>query len=73
MSPICGVFLILIVVDIILGIILLALPLLWRNGISTLISGTLIAPFLALVVTLIYYRLVEEKSEVPPAPGGYAA
>ena len=57
------VFVILIVVDFVLGLIFLALPLLLRNGLSTVISGTLIAPFLALVVTLIYYRL-------SGAPGG---
>src|SRR6266702_3078182 len=51
------VFLILIVVDIVLGLTLLALPLAARNFISSVISGTLVAPFLALVVTLVYYRL----------------
>jgi hypothetical protein len=57
------VFVIWIVVDIVLGLIFLALPLLLRNGLSTVIAGTLIAPFIALVVTLIYYRL-------SGAPGG---
>ncbi len=51
------VFLILIVVNIVLGLILLALPLVARNFISSIVSGTLVAPFLALVVTLVYYRL----------------
>jgi len=51
------VFLILIVFNIVLGLVLLALPLAARNFISNVISGTLVAPFLALVVTLIYYRL----------------
>ena len=51
------VFVIMIVVDIVLGLVFLALPQVWRSGLSTIISGTLIAPFLALVVTLIYYRL----------------
>jgi hypothetical protein len=51
------VFLILIVFNIVLGLVLLALPLVARNFISNVISGTLIAPFLALVVTLVYYRL----------------
>jgi len=49
--------LILIVFNIVLGLILLALPLVARNFISNVVSGTLVAPFLALVVTLIYYRL----------------
>ena len=51
------VFVILLVADAVLGVIFLALPLVWRTGLSTIISGTLVAPFLALVVTLIYYRL----------------
>ncbi len=51
------VFIIMIAVDIVLGAIFSALPHLWRSGLSTIISGTLIAPFLALAVTLIYYRL----------------
>jgi hypothetical protein len=51
------VFLILIVFNIVLGLVLLALPVVARNFISNVISGTLVAPFLALVVTLIYYRL----------------
>jgi len=69
------VFIILIVVDIILGLIFVALPLLLRNGLSTVISGTLIAPFIALVVTLIYYRLsgAEGGGSQEPAPGGYGA
>jgi hypothetical protein len=57
------VFVILLVVDLVLGLIFVALPLLLRNGLSTVVSGTVIAPFLALVVTLIYYRL-------SGAPGG---
>jgi uncharacterized membrane protein len=59
------VFVILIVVNIVLGIIFSALPLLWRSGLSTVVSGTLVSPFLAVVVTLIYYRLLA------PPPGGY--
>ena len=51
------VFLILIVFDIVVGLILIFLPVVARNAISSIVSGTLVAPFLALVVTLIYYRL----------------
>lgn len=65
------VFIIMIVVDIILGAIFLALPLVLRSGLSTVISGTLIAPFLALVVTLIYYRLAGTNSAGPWAQAGY--
>jgi hypothetical protein len=45
------------VVGLLLGVILSALPYALRDGISTVVAGTLIAPYLALVVTLIYYRL----------------
>jgi hypothetical protein len=51
------VFVLMIVVNIVIGAILAVLPLLWRNGLSTVISGTIVAPYLALIVTLIYYRL----------------
>ena len=51
------VFIILFVVDFVLSVIFLALPYVWRSGLSTIVSGTLIAPFIALVVTLMYYRL----------------
>jgi hypothetical protein len=64
---------ILIVVDIVLGLIFFALPVLLRSGLSTVISGTLIAPFIALVVTLIYYRLSAAQGDQGPAtsnPGG---
>ncbi len=63
------VFLILIIVDLVLGIIFAALPLVWSSGLSTVISGTLIAPFLALVVTLIYYRLAGSPNGWPRADG----
>jgi hypothetical protein len=64
------VFIILIVVDIVLGVIFLALPVLLRTGLSSIISGTLVAPFLALVVTLIYYRLLTAHGEGPAGPTG---
>jgi hypothetical protein len=72
------VFIIMIVVNIVLGIIFSALPLVWRNGLSTVVSGTLVSPFIALVVTLIYYRLVGSTAGWPGAtaggpPGGYGA
>ncbi len=51
------VFVILLAVDLVFGLIFVALPVLVRSGLSTVVSGTLVAPFLALVVTLIYYRL----------------
>jgi len=71
------VFLILIAFNIVLGLILLVLPVSIRNLISNIVSGTLVAPFLALVVTLVYYRLTAAHGEaVPgdeatyPPPGG---
>lgn len=65
-------FLIMIVANIVLGIIFAFLPVLWRNGISAIISGTLIAPFIALVVTLIYYRLTAAPQAGGPGAGyGY--
>ncbi len=51
------VFLILIAASIVIGLVLVALPAGWRNGISNVVSGTLVAPFIAVVVTLMYYRL----------------
>jgi hypothetical protein len=66
------VFIILIVVDLVLGIIFVALPIVLRSGLGTVISGTLVAPFLAVIVTLIYYRLVGTNGGGPTAQGGYA-
>ena len=40
-----------------LGLIFTALPHALSNGLSSIISGTLVSPFIALVVTLVYYRL----------------
>jgi hypothetical protein len=70
------VYIILLAVNLILGLIFTALPNVLGNGLSSVISGTLIAPFLALVVTLVYYRLSAD-SQVPTGPppgenyGGY--
>ena len=62
------VFVILLAVDIVLGLIFAALPVALRSGLGAVISGTLVAPFLALVVTLIYYRLVAATGP-GPQPG----
>jgi hypothetical protein len=51
------VFLVLIVAAIVIGAVLAALPDAARQVLSGVISGTLVAPFLALVVTLGFYRL----------------
>jgi hypothetical protein len=68
------VFLILIAAEIVLSLIFSWLPYGWRSFISDLVSGALVAPFLAAVVTLIYYRLTAAHGEQaePAAPGaGY--
>src|SRR5215831_19178321 len=59
------VFLILIAFAIVLGFILILLPLWLRNFVNNLVTGTLIAPFLALVATLIYYRLTAAHAGQP--------
>ncbi len=59
------VFLLLIVLDIVLGLILFALPGAARGFISSVVTGTLVAPFTALVVTQIYYRLTAAHGAVP--------
>ena len=73
------VYLIMLVVNIVLGLIFRALPHVLGSGLSAIISGTLISPFLALVVTLVYYRLsgsmvpaggVPTSGYQQPPPGG---
>ena len=75
------VYIIMLVVNIVLGLIFSALPHLLSAGLSSVISGTLISPFLAIVVTLVYYRLVGVLVAAgggqyggynqPPQGGGY--
>jgi hypothetical protein len=62
------VFVILYVVNIVLGFLLAALSLEVRNGVATVLSGTLVAPFIALVVTLIYYRLIAAPAASTAGP-----
>src|SRR5690349_11194555 len=67
------VVLILIAFTIILGLILLVLPVWLRNFVNNVVAGTLIAPFLALVATLIYDRLTAAhggETYVPTGPAG---
>jgi hypothetical protein len=66
------VFLILIAFAIVLGFILILLPLWLRTFVNNLVSGTLLAPFLALVATLIYYRLTAAHAGQPYTPTGPA-
>jgi hypothetical protein len=65
------VYVILLVVNLVLGLIFTALPHVLGTGLSSIISGTLIAPFLALVVTLVYYRLAGDSQAPPPPGAGY--
>ncbi len=58
------VFLLLIVINVVIGLILASLPDAARRGVSGLISGTLVAPFLALVVTLGYFRLLSSQDRI---------
>lgn len=64
------VFLILIAFAIVLGFILILLPLWLRSFVNSVVSGTLIAPFLALVATLVYYRLTAAHAGQPYTPTG---
>jgi len=79
------VYIIMLVVNIVLSLIFSALPHVLGSGLSSVISGTLISPFLAIVVTLVYYRLVgvsvaagggqyggyQQPSPSDPGYGGY--
>lgn len=62
------VFLIWIAFNIALGLILLAVPAVIRSFASSVIAGTLVAPFYALIVTLVYYRLSEAHAGAASAP-----
>lgn len=60
-------WIILLAVNLILGIVFLVLPAVLRSGLATIVSGTLIAPYIALVVTLMYYRLTAAHGGGPVA------
>jgi hypothetical protein len=65
-------WLILFVFDILLGVVFSFVPYAVRSGLASVISGTLVAPFIALVVTLMYYRLSSTAAPAGGAPyGGY--
>jgi hypothetical protein len=57
-----------IVVGFIIGVILFALAPWARDFLSTIISGTLLAPFTALALTLSYYRLRDVHPGAAPRP-----
>jgi hypothetical protein len=64
------VFLLFLVCDIVVGLILSPLPSAAARVISSLVSGTLVTPFFALVVTLGYFRLLSAHNAVT-GPGSY--
>lgn len=63
------VFLLLIVVNLVIAAVLVGLPDAVRGAISSIVSGTLVAPFTALVLTMGYFRLRAAHGEAPGAPG----
>jgi hypothetical protein len=69
------VFVVMLAVELVLGIIFAALPTAAANFISSIVSGTLVSPFLALVLTLGYFRLLAAHggSRVEGAPPPYPA
>jgi hypothetical protein len=66
------VFLILYVAEYVISVILFALPYGWRSFIADLVVGALVAPFIAAVVTTIYYRLTAAHGERAEPEPGYA-
>jgi hypothetical protein len=66
------VFLLYLAFIIVLALILLFLPTFLRSFVSSVVVGTLVAPFLALVITLIYYRLTAAHASQPYTPTGPA-
>ena len=55
------VFVVMLAVSLVLGIIFAALPTAATNFVSSIVSGTLVSPFLALVLTLGYFRLLAAR------------
>ena len=64
-------FLIMFVVEVVLSLILLPTPIAVRSFISEVVAGTLVAPFIAAVVTLVYYRLTAVQETGPHARTPY--
>jgi len=67
------VWLILIVAEFVIELILGAIPGGWSSFIAELMAGSLVAPFIATVVTTIYYRLTTAHGEQPEPGAGPAA
>lgn len=60
--------LLLVAFEIVLGIVLTPVAGWLRSFVSSVVSGTLTAPFIALVWTLLYFRLRQAKTAPEPAP-----
>ena len=69
------VWLILVVVEVALALIFAVLPQWLRSSLADILAGTVITPFIAIVVSLVYYRLTaaHEGQAAPPGypPPGY--
>ncbi len=65
------VFLILFAVDLVLGLVFSALPYFVGHFLSSVIGGALIAPFIAVVTTLMYFRLSGGAAGTGSATGSY--
>ena len=66
-GTIVAVFALLIVVSLVIALILSSLPDALARFISSIVSGTLIAPFTALVLTMGYFRLRAAHGQQPGA------
>ena len=67
------VWLILIVAEFVIELILNAIPDGWSSFIADLVAGSLVAPFIATVVTTMYYRLTAAHGEQPEPGAGPAS
>jgi hypothetical protein len=67
------VFLILFALDIVLALIFAFTPRLLANFLGAVIGGTLVAPFIAVVVTLMYFRLSAVTVGAPATAAGYGS
>jgi hypothetical protein len=63
-------YVITLVVNIVLDLIFRVLPYVLGAGLAAIISGTVIFPFLGLVITLVYYRLSGHAAGTAAASGG---
>lgn len=69
-------FLVYVAGEIVLSLALVALPIAWRSFIAGLVAGALVTPLIAVVITLIYYRLTAahgEQAGPGQNPAGYGS